>query len=263
MPPVAGRRALKIRVLGSYGSRIPGHHTSSLLINDGLLLDAGTVTSALSLEQQLGIDDVLLTHAHLDHMVDLAFLADNVLTLRSSPVRVWAPQPVLDTVGRHLFNDEVWPDFTRLPSPEAPAIRLNPLLPDRETEIQGLKVRWVRTRHSVFSAGYCLSDGAAAVLFSGDTAATQELWQMGSGVPGLRAAFIETSFPNRLAELAKASGHLTPSGLKQELQKLDCGSMPIKILHMKPQFLDEIIQELNHLGDDRLQILRGGEEFLF
>lgn len=252
---------MRIRVLGSDGSRTPGHRTSSLLLNGHLLLDAGTVTAVLSLEEQLAIDDVLLTHAHLDHMVDLAFLVDNVFIRRSTPLRLWAPEPVLAAVRTHLFNDTVWPDFTRLPAAEAPGIVLRPLAPGVVTEVAGVRVRWERTAHPVFTAGYCLTQGEASVLYSGDTGATEALWQLARETPQLRAAFVETSFPDRLALLAAVSGHLTPASLRGELAKLGRDDLPIKIFHIKPLFLDEIVAELNALGDGRLQILSGGEEF--
>ena len=254
---------MQVQVLGSYGSRTRGFHTSSLLVNGTLLLDAGTVTAALSLEEQVAIDDVLLTHAHLDHMVDLAFLVDNCLTLRSSPLRVWAPAPVLEAVHRHLFNNVVWPDFTRLPGAEAPALELIPLKAGGESEIAGLRVCWCRVNHPVFTAGYRLTGGGSSILFSGDTGATDDFWAMGKTCPELKAAFVETSFPNRLAELAEVSGHLTPAGLREELIKFDRADVPVKIFHMKPQFLQEILAELNSLGDDRFQVLEGGEKFLF
>lgn len=252
---------MNIRVLGSYGSRLPGQHSSSLLLNDNLLIDAGTVTAALGLEQQLAIDDVLLTHAHLDHMVDLAFLIDNVLTLRQTPLRIWAPPPVLDALHRHLFNDEVWPDFTRLPTAQAPALRLVPLDAGKENEVAGLRVRWARTNHPVWTAGYYLTDGSAGLLHSGDTGVTGAVWSLARDCPQLKIAFVETSFPNRLAALAEASGHLTPALLRQELAKLGRDAVPVKIFHIKPQFLAEIVAELNALGDGRLQVLHGGEQF--
>jgi len=254
---------MEVKVLGSYGSRLPGFYTSSLLINRSLLLDAGTVTSSLPLEEQAAVNDVLLTHAHLDHMVDLAFLVDNVLTLRSTPLRVWAPSPVLETLSRHLFNNEVWPDFTRLPSVEAPAIRFMPLPDGQPFEIAGIQVRWAQTRHPVYTAGYCLTQGDVSLLFSGDTAHTEEIWELGRRCRNLQAAFIETSFPNRLQGLAEASGHLTPLMLAGELRKFDRPDVPVKIFHIKPQFLEEVVAELETLGEERLQVLHGGELFRF
>jgi len=51
--------------------------------------------------------------------------------------------------------------------------------------------------------------------------------------------------------------------LREELKKLDRAEMPVKIFHMKPQFLQEIMAELKALGDNRFQVLDGGEKFLF
>lgn len=254
---------MEIRVLGSFGSRLPGFSTSSLLLDGQLLLDAGTVTAILTLEQQAKIDDVLLTHGHLDHMVDLAFLVDNVLTLRDKPLRVWGPAPVLELVRRHLFNGEVWPDFSRLPSPDRPALCFCPLNEEGATEISGYQIQWARTNHPVFTAGYLLKGSHGSILFSGDTTTTEAVWQMGHNCPDLLMAFIETSFPDRLDGLAKASGHLTPSMLDVELTKFNRPDVPVKIFHIKPQFLDEVEAELATLSNRELVLLKGGETFNF
>ncbi|GAB4170743.1 MAG: 3',5'-cyclic-nucleotide phosphodiesterase [Geothermobacteraceae bacterium] len=252
---------MRIKVLGSYGARLPGYHTSSLLIDGRMLLDAGTVTAALNLEEQAAIDDVLLTHAHLDHMVDLAFLVDNVLTLRTSPIRIWAPEQVLDSLRRHLFNDAVWPDFSRIPGGDAPALRFCPLPEGEAIAIGNCLVEWRRTEHPVFTAGYLLRGRSGSILFSGDTAATEDIWQLGRDCDDLVMAFVEVSFPDRLGELARASGHLTPAGVALELEKLARPEVPVMLFHVKPQFLGEVEQEIKALGDERLRLLEGGEIF--
>lgn len=254
---------MKIRVLGCFGSRVPGRFTSSLLIDNRLLLDAGTIASSMTLEEQARIDDILLTHAHLDHMVDLAFLADNVMSQRTTPIRVWAPEPVLDAVRQHLFNDYIWPDFTQIPSPERPVLTLNPLPAEGSVMISGYTVNFAQTNHTVYTVGYCLSTKDGSLFYSGDTSTTEAIWEMAANCTDMQIAFIEASFPNRLEKLAKLSGHLTPDMLKVELNKFGDRKVPIKVFHMKPQFLEDLQAELAALNDNRLQVLDGGEVFEF
>lgn len=251
---------MKFKVLGSYGARLPGQGTTSFLVNDNLLVDAGTVTWLLSLEEQICIDDVLLTHVHLDHIVDLAFLADNVLPFRERSIRVWAPAEVLEGAHKHLFNNVLWPDFTAIKVGQEPVLKFCPLAESGVTEISGVSVRWRPTNHTVFTAGYLLEDNGRSLLLSGDTGPTEAIWQLGHQAAGLKAALAEVSFPNRMEKLALASGHLTPKLLATELSKLNRPDVPIWVFHMKPQFLDELIAELKELQDFDLKVLRGNEE---
>jgi len=251
---------MKIRVLGCFGSRVPGRYTSSLLIDDKFLLDAGTVSSALSQPEQLALEDIVLTHAHMDHIVDLAFLADNIFG-RPESMRIWAPEPVLDAVHNHLFNGLIWPDFTKLPGKGEPTIKLIPLNDSGEGKINDYQLRWVRTNHTVYTVGYCVQSDSGSLFYSADTTTTEGLWKMARDCDDLKIAFVEASFPNRMEKLAKLSGHLTPAMLKEELKKFGDRDIPIKVFHMKPQFLDELQAELAALDDDRLQVLDGGELF--
>ncbi len=250
---------MKFQVLGSYGARLPGHGTASFLVNDRMLVDAGTVTWLLSLEQQMAIDDVLLTHAHLDHIVDLAFIADNVLPFRDRSIRVWAPAEVLDAARRHLFNNVLWPDFTSIKIGREPILEFRPLPVGEVIEVAGVKVRWCETNHTVFTAGYLLEENGQSLLLSGDTGPTEQIWALGRESEGLTGVLAEVSFPNRLQDLALASGHLTPALIGDELAKLARPDVPVWVFHMKPQFLDEILFELNALEGLHLKMLRGNE----
>jgi len=251
---------MKFKVLGCYGARLPGQGTTSFLVNENLLIDAGTVTWLLSLEQQMRIDDILLTHAHLDHVVDLAFIADNVLPFREQPIRVWAPRDVLEGVHRHMFNNVLWPDFTSIKIGKEPILKFCPLEPGKRVEISGVAVSWRPTNHTVFTAGYLLEANGHSLLLSGDTGPTEAIWELGSQAQGLQAVLAEVSFPNRLEELALISGHLTPRLLGLELAKLNRPDVPVWVFHMKPQFLDELIAELDELKGIDLKVLRGNEE---
>lgn len=253
---------MNVRVLGSCGSRVPGHQTSCLLIDEQVAIDAGGITAKLSVEEQAGIDHVLISHAHLDHVCDLAFLADNVMARRTVPLRVWAPQEVLDVLHRHLFNDQLWPDLTRLRRGGSPILELCRLPKGKPARIGQLEVRWAPTSHTVFAAGYLLSDEGTSILYSGDTTVTDALWDLGKTAETLAAVFVETSFPNRLEALALETGHLTPTLLTRELAKLDKPEVPVKIFHMKPQYLEEICVELASC-QKHCRVLKGNERFVF
>ena len=105
---------MEVRVLGSYGSRVPGHQTSCFLIDRRLAIDAGGLTGMLQVQEQIDIDHVLISHAHLDHIYDLAFLVDNVMASRHQPLQIWAPEQVLAVLRQHLFNDQIWPDMSSI-----------------------------------------------------------------------------------------------------------------------------------------------------
>lgn len=253
---------MNVRVLGSCGSRVPGHQTSCLLIDGHVAVDAGGITAKLSVEEQSGIDHVLISHAHLDHICDLAFLADNVMARRTSPLRVWAPEEVLAVLHRNLFNDQIWPDLTRLDLKGFPVLELCCLPEGKTTRVGALAVNWAPTSHTVFAAGYLLADEDVSILYSGDTTTTDALWVLGSAAEQLAAVFVETSFPDRLESMARETGHLTPKLLVRELAKLDKPEVPVKIFHMKPQYLEEISAELVSCRK-HCRILNGNERFVF
>ena len=130
------------------------------------------------------------------------------------------------------------------------------------TQVGPLKVCWAPTNHTVFAAGYLLSGEATSILYSGDTTTTDALWELGKASKELAAVFVETSFPDRLETLALQTGHLTPTLLTKELAKLDKPEVPVKIFHMKPQYLEEISAELASC-QKHCRVLNGNERFVF
>ena len=122
---------MKIRVLGCHGSLFPGYNTTGFLLDESILIDAGTVTSILTLQEQLKLEAVLISHAHLDHVKDLLFLADNICLRKETSLKVLAPQGIIDLLHANLFNNVIWPDFSLIPSMEKPTVRFRPLNPER------------------------------------------------------------------------------------------------------------------------------------
>jgi cAMP phosphodiesterase len=252
---------MKVHVLGCAGGEQPGRRLTSFLLNDHVLLDAGAATSSLSLVEQERIRAVLLSHSHLDHVVGLAFLGDNLAVKNlPAPVSVWSIPGVLTVLREHLFNNLLWPDFTVLPSVSQPVFRLLPLQEGVETPVEGISVTAISVHHTLPAVGYLIRDRSGAVLYSGDTGPTEKLWLEARSANDLRAVIIETSFPDRLQALARQSGHLTPAMLKEELIKLS-KKVPVFITHLKSQFIAEIQKEIAALGD--LTLLEEGKTYVF
>jgi len=258
---------MRIKVLGCHGAdmALPGAsgaaHCCGFLVNDTVLIDAGTIASALCLKEQLKIRDICLTHLHFDHIKALPIFADNVSLDMEAPVRLTSIQSVLDGLRQHIFNDAVYPNFFALPRPDE-AVFVGQTLKLREPfEACGLEITAVPVNHSVPAVGFLIRQGDASFLYSGDTCSTDELWKVAAREPTLKAAFIETSFPDELFDLALTSKHLTPALLKEEVSKLGRPDVPIYVYHMKPSHAGAIESQLRALGHG-ITILREGQEVL-
>jgi cAMP phosphodiesterase len=234
---------MRLRVLGCYGGNIPGHGMTSFLVNDTLALDAGWVSGALSLKEQVKVKDVLISHSHLDHTCSLPFLIDNNFSAPGFALRIYAIPEVIASMKNHLFNNHTWPDFTCLPNDLTPVLKLVEIQPEHAFVVNGLSVRAVHVSHIVPTTGYILEDKRGAIAFSSDTGPTRRFWEVVNTVKRLRAVITEASFPNELQELANVSGHLTPQTLEPELRKLE-RDVPVYLYGAKPKHLDTIKRQL-------------------
>lgn len=254
---------MKIRVLGCYGAEFPGFKTMSFLINESVLLDAGSVTSTLSIEEQERVSDILITHSHLDHIKDILFLADNLAGRVKSPINLIATDEILAILQGSFLNNTVWPDFTLIPTVSEPVLKFKPIKTEESIKIDSLTVKAVDVNHSVKSVGYFISDEGGTILHSGDTGPTDRMWQIANETKDLRAVFIETSFPNEMLRLAEISRHLTPNFLKEELKKFKKNHLPVYVVHMKPQYLEILKKELTDIRYPNLHFLEQGQELEF
>lgn len=246
---------MKIRVLGAYGSEGLGQRPSAFLVDDRLLVDAGTVTGALTVSEQLDVEHVLVSHAHLDHIIGLAFLTETLACCNARrPLTVVSVGAVVDTLRTGVFNNVVWPDFGQIPSLEKAVVRYRTLVEDAEQRVGDLWVMPVSVHHTVPAAGFIVHDGSRGFVYSGDTGPTEALWKMARGLSGLRAIILECAFPDRLGTLADTAGHLTPARIRRELDKLP-PDVPVWIFHIKPQFYGETAEELARIDGNRIMLL--------
>lgn len=252
---------MKFRVLGCSGGQLPGYNLSSFLIDDSLLIDAGSTTAALTLPAQQKIRNILVTHIHLDHVMALGTLADNLYGKCKVPIKIWSVGRIIDGLAKSFFNNQVWPDFTRItgPTQRVPVLRLRRLPEGKATKVGHHAITAIGVDHVVPTIALFVEAKNTSLLHVGDTGPTENVWSFARKHKNLGSLVIETSFPNRLQDVADMSCHLTPQTLAQELDKLAVNSPQILITHLKPEFRREIIAELHKLKDRRLRILRDGD----
>lgn len=259
---------MHIKILGCHGSDSLTHESGAehccrsigFLINDSLMIDAGTLSSVLNLESQQRISHVVLTHAHFDHFKELPSLADNLASCATRPITIASIPSVIENLKAHIFNDMIFPDFFGLPDPEHPTFQSQILEKGHEAHLGDISVTPIPVNHLVPTVGLILRDRHGTLVMSGDTHQTEDLWQTAAQEPNLKAVFIEASFPNENTELAWTSRHLTPNLLKKEFQKIGNPELPVYAYHLKPQFRHRIAKQLRNLGIPNLHILEEGQQ---
>ncbi len=246
---------MKLRVLGAFGGEGLGHRPSAFLVNDRTLIDAGTVTGALAVPEQLSIEYALISHAHLDHIAGLVYLTETLgFCETGAAVTIASIDPVVGTLRAGVFNNILWPDFSKIPHADVPVVKYRTLVEDVEQRVGDLWVTPILVHHTVPTSGFILHDGSTGLVYSGDTGPTRALWEAARGLQGIRAVILECAFPNRLGPLAEIARHMTPSLVQRELDKLP-PEVPVWIFHVKPQFHEEIAEELDRFGAGRVAIL--------
>ena len=256
-----------------------GRRSSGFLINGSLLLDAGTTCAALTSSERRQIQAILISHIHLDHTQGLLSLAEVLIgQKRREPVQIVSTERVLAGLRRYFFRDTICPDFTVLPTRQHPVFSFRPILAGEESMLCGLAVRAIEVHHTVPGVGFLIHErqiapqttagarsgvpsAGASLLYSGDTGPTTQLWEVASRDPDLKAAMIETSFPNALESLAIQSKHLTPRSLAQEFAKINKPDLRLYVYHMKPYYLAQIKREIGKLRIHDVTILREGDSF--
>ena len=254
---------MQLRVLGCHGGETPKHRTSSFLVGDSVAIDAGAITSSLSLREQELIRSVLVSHPHMDHVRDLATLADNRCQQGGSTLEIVGIPETIEALRTHFFNDIIWPDFTQIDAKGGPTIRYVEVQANQATDVDGYEVTPVLVNHTVDTAAFIIRQNGKSIVYGGDTGPTEDLWTQINALDDLQALMMEVSFPNDEAELASASRHLTPETLSSELDKLtQSDALPILLYHIKPTFEARVLRELAQVRGRNLQILQLEDEFL-
>ena len=259
-----------LHVLGCSGAIAAGCKTTAFLVDEDVLIDAGTGVGDLALDALARIDHILISHSHLDHVLSIGLLADSVMRIRSAagrgPIRVHALPETLSALRTHIFNGAIWPDFTRLPSPESPALELVSFEVGDVLTLNGKRIEVLSASHTVPAVGFAVecapAEGSGERIgwwvYTGDTGPNPLLWER---LRQMRVAhlIIETAFSDEERQLARISRHLCPTALGQELAQLE-GSVDVHITHIKPGEVDAVMAEIGRLGTPhRIHALAAGQ----
>lgn len=261
---------MKVRVLGCSGAIAKDCRTTSFLIDADVLIDAGTGLGDLTLDQMCGIEHVLLTHSHLDHVLALPLMVDATAARRTTPVHIHALAGTIAALKAHIFNDVIWPDFSRIPTPEAPFISFHEIQVGQTLQFGRKLIEVLPAVHTVPAVGYAVTEGNGYWVFTGDTERNPAFWERLNQL-NVVMLVIETAFSNREKELARRSLHLSPHVLADELDCIECGHRyPIYITHTKPAETELIMTEIRRFDETQvdgprvthdIRWLRVGQEF--
>lgn len=254
---------MKLRVLGCSGGVGNELRTTSLLLDDDILIDAGSGVGELSLDELRKIRHVFLTHSHLDHFSFLPLLVDSIFPSISEAVTVHAQPVTLEALRTHVFNWTIWPDFSQLPTPSNPVMRFAPLTPGEVLAFSGRQIEMIEVNHIVPGVGYRVECADGVFAFSGDTSTNDSFWQALNAHERLDLLLVEAAFPNADEDLSRKAGHYTPHLLAKDLKKLK-HSPAIHISHTKPGQEERILRECREAISDRnIQPLTSGQAFEF
>ncbi|MFB3081779.1 MAG: 3',5'-cyclic-nucleotide phosphodiesterase [Nitrosomonadaceae bacterium] len=234
---------MRLKILGCSGGIGGTLRTTSMLLDEDILIDAGTGVGDLSLNEMAKIDHVFVTHSHLDHVTSIPFIVDSVGYMRTKPIVIHATQATQEILKQHLFNWKIWPDFSEIPNKNKPHMRHENISIGTTVELEGRRITPLPADHVVPAVGFHLDSGKSSLVFTGDTTSNDSFWVVVNKIENLRYLIIETAFCNREKELAITSKHLCASMLTVELNKL-VRNPEIYITHLNPGEADIIMCEV-------------------
>ncbi len=236
-------------------------HLTCFIVDDCVAFDAGSLAMSITDRQRDRIRDVVLTHAHLDHIAGLPLFVDDLFANLTEPIRVHASSEAIEVLERDVFNWSVYPRFSELSNDNGAVLEYVPFQVDREFSVRHLRIRPINVNHKVPTVGFVVSDGTTKFALTGDTAEMDEFWSVINQEKDLSAILVECAFPNDLEELAEISHHLTPRSLSAELSKLENPACPVYIINLKPMYRERVIEGINELNIPNLEILEVGRVY--
>lgn len=247
-----------IEFLGTGGTRTPTQGTTCLHVSDHCVIDAGNLINTFG-DNIFTIEHIFLTHSHLDHIIDIPFLADLFVTQKKVSLKIYGLKSTLDDLRQFIFNHRVWPNFEEITliGHTEKTIELIELELETPYNIDDISLTPFKTNHTEGSCGYIIKKNGTGILFTADTYRCDRIWELLDERPEIHTLITEVSFPSEFAKLANDSKHLTPALLADELKKCKRDDFTLCVMHLKALFVKSIVEELN-----TLHLLRNGGKVL-
>lgn len=255
---------MHLKILGCDGGRGLGCLSTSLLFNETILIDAGTIQSVLSAEETLKITDLFLTHTHFDHIMDLPFLFSATLHKREKPLTIHATAPAIKALKEHVFNGTIWPDFAKIPNKDNPQYIFNEIKADETYTCQGLSFTPIEVNHQIPTVGYLVEDNTHALIFSGDTGPCKKIEEVANKTKNLKALILDLSFVRKEKKVARLSDHMIIDDIEEMLSRITT-PCDVYVFHFKMGMVEELLEEIkgkSHAGRP-LRALRQYKEITF
>lgn len=245
------------------GQATQKQHLCCFVVNDRVAIDAGSLAMATNEVQKKQIRDIILTHAHLDHIAGLPLFIDDLFATLKTPIRIHATQEVIEALENHVFNWIIYPRFSELKNDNGDVIQYKPFQVSENVQIGDITIKSIEVNHKVPTVGVIVSDDKSKIVFSSDTSEMDTFWEIINQEEKLDALLIECAFPDELEALAFSSHHLTPKVLTNELSKFKHRDCPVFVVNIKPMYRERIIEQLQTLNLPKLEIFELGKVYEF
>lgn len=252
---------MELKVLGCSGGVGESLRTTTLLIDEDILIDAGTGLGDLDLESMASIRHIFLTHSHLDHIASIPFLVDTIFDQIQKPIVVYALEETLSALRTHIFNNIIWPDFSRLPTRENPVLVFKAIKAGETVEIKQRKIEMIKVNHTVPAVGYRVESAGGSFAFSGDSTTNETFWSALNKHAELDLLLVESAFSNKDIKLCRLAKHYCPELLAADIAKLKLNPQ-VYISHYKPGAEEQIFSECQKaITTHSVHELSGGQTF--
>jgi len=219
---------------------------NTFLLNKINSIDAGSLLKYIDVAS-VDIEYIWLTHSHLDHIVDIAYILDRYFALRKKTLNIIGLPNTIKSVRENFLNDSIWPDFSKikLQSTDKMAVKYIELELDKSYTISDNEsIKAFQTDHTVDSCGYIYTKDDNSIMITSDTLSLENAISILNRQKSIKSLIVECSFPSELEKLAINTKHLTPDLLLDGLKSLKRDDIKVYINHIKPSYEEKIIKEI-------------------